>query len=193
MYKAIRNSHLMLASLSLPFLLMYGISAVQMSHGTWFSTKPTVREQRVSLAPGISDARQAAREIMELDRSVRGELTNVQSKATNVSFRIVFPGTVHEVQYDRTTGEARLKTSVAGVMGMLNRLHHAAGLWHEPLALRAWGAMAAIVSAALLLMGATGMYMWFTRRHERVVGMVLLAVNLLVAVSLLLLMRRAGP
>ena len=55
------------------------------------------------------------------------------------------------------------------------------------------GAMAAIVSAALLLMGATGMYMWFTRRHERVVGMVLPAVNLLVAVSLLLLMRRAGP
>ena len=45
------NIHLILASLSLPFLLMYCISAVQMSHGTWFSTKPTVREQRVSLAP----------------------------------------------------------------------------------------------------------------------------------------------
>jgi hypothetical protein len=193
MYPTIRNIHLILASLSLPFLLMYGVSGVQMSHASWFSVKPTVREHRVSLTRDLGDARQAARELMERDRSVRGELTNVQAKASGVNFRVVFPGTVHDVQYDRTTGEARLTTSVAGVLGMLNRLHHAAGLWHEPFALQAWGAAVAIVSAALLLVGATGMYMWFTRRHERAIGVALLAVNVLVAASLLVLMRRAGP
>jgi hypothetical protein len=52
MYKAIRNVHLLLASFSLPFLLMYAISAVQMAHNTWFAMKPAVREQQFSLTAG---------------------------------------------------------------------------------------------------------------------------------------------
>jgi hypothetical protein len=193
MYATIRNIHLILASLSLPFLVMYGVSAVQMSHGAWFTMKPVVREQQLSLTPGYGDARLVARELMDRDRSVRGELSNVQVKANGVSLRIVVPGTVHEVQYDGVSGRTRLKTSVAGVMGMLNRLHHAAGLWHETPALQAWGVAVGVVSAALLLVGATGIYMWFTRRGERTIGIVLLGVNAVVAVVLLTLMRAAGP
>jgi len=59
--------------------------------------------------------------------------------------------------------------------------------------MKAWAALVAIVSTALLLVGATGLYMWFTRRPERRLGMALLAVNLIVAVTLLGLLRRAGP
>ncbi|MGH9370346.1 MAG: hypothetical protein ACRD15_02310, partial [Vicinamibacterales bacterium] len=62
MYTIVRNIHLVLASLSLPFLLMYGVSAVQMSHGTWFEMRPTVREHRMTLTPGQNDARTIARE-----------------------------------------------------------------------------------------------------------------------------------
>ncbi len=52
MYRIIRNTHLLLASFSLPFLIMYGVSAVQMSHSTWFTMKPAVAEHELSLAPG---------------------------------------------------------------------------------------------------------------------------------------------
>jgi hypothetical protein len=49
MYKIVRNIHLLLASFSLPFLIMYGVSAVQMSHSAWFQMKPAVHEQELSI------------------------------------------------------------------------------------------------------------------------------------------------
>jgi hypothetical protein len=193
MYKVIRNIHLLLASFSLPFLIMYGVSAVQMSHSSWFEMKPSVVERQLSLPAGDMGARSVAREIMNRQPDMKGELSNVQSNETGLTLRIVVPGTVHEVRYDRTSGVARIKTSVAGVMGMLNRLHHWAGFWHEPLSMRAWAAFVAIVSVGLLLLGASGIYMWFTRRPERRIGLALLATNLVFAVTLLTLMRIAGP
>lgn len=193
MYTIVRNTHLVLASFSLPFLLMYGVSAVQMSHGSWFQMRPAVHERQLALTAGQADARAVAREIMDREPAVRGELNNIQVSARTIGLRVVLPGTVHEVQYDRASGAARLKTSVAGVMGMLNRLHHAAGLWHEPASLKAWAIAVAVVSASLLLVGATGIYMWFTRRPERRIGIVLLGANALFAIVMLTLMRAAGP
>ncbi len=188
MYKAIRNIHLLLASLSLPFLVTYGVSAVQMSHSKWFQMKPAVQERDFALNPGQADARTIARDVM-----VKGEISNVQANAAGVSLRIVVPGTVHDVKYDAASGNAHVKTSVAGIMGMLNRLHHWAGFWHEPASMKRWALAVAIVSAALMLLGATGIYMWFTRRAERRIGVALLAVNLAFAIVIIVMMRRAGP
>jgi hypothetical protein len=192
-YTVVRNVHLVLASFSLPFLLMYGASAVQMSHGSWFQMRQAVVERQVALTPGQADARAVAREIMDREPSVRGELNNIQANAKTIGLRIVLPGTVHEVQYDPASGAARIKTSVAGFMGMLNRLHHAAGLWHELPSTKAWALAVALVSASLLLIGATGIYMWLTRRPERRIGILLLGANLLFAIVMLTMMRVAGP
>jgi hypothetical protein len=193
MYSTIRNLHLVFASIALPFLLMYGISAVQMSHDGWFDMKPSVSERPLSLTAGQSDARAIAREVMEQVPSARGELQNVQATPAGVTLRIVIPGTVHEVRYTRATGGAQLKTSVGGLMVMLNRLHHAAGLGHEVTSMNVWGAAVAVVSLVLLLVGATGVWMWFLRRTERAIGVALLAINLAFAVTLIVLIRRAGP
>ncbi len=193
MYKTIRTVHLLLASFSLPFLVMYGVSAVQMTHSTWFNMKPSVHEEQIATDSGVTDARSVARDVMQRRPGVRGELMNVQKTPAGFSFRIVLPGTVHEVQYDRATGAAKVKTSVAGVLGMLNRMHHAAGFWHEPIVMKVWALAVLVVSAALLLVGATGIYMWFARRSERRLGVALLAVNLAFVVTLLVLMRVQGP
>ena len=193
MYKAIRNIHLLLASFSLPFLVMDGVSAVQMSHNAWFEMKPAVQERDLALAPAQTDARAIARDVMDRERSIKGEIANVQANAAGVSLRIVVPGTVHEVKYSTASGNAHVKTSVAGVMGMLNRLHHWAGFYREPLSMKGWALAVAIVSAALLLVGATGIYMWFTRRPERRIGLTLLGINVVFAVALIVLLRRAGP
>lgn len=192
MYSTLRTVHLLLASLSLPFLLMYGVSAVQMSHGAWFTLTPAVRESVLSLPRDLADGRAVAREATVRATDVRGELTNV-AIGEEMTLRLVLPGTVHELRYRRETGETRVKTSVSGTMGMLNRLHHAAGLWHEPQPLQLWGVAVAMASVALLLLGASGIWMWFVRRAERRLGVVLLTVNLAVAVALLVAMRLAGP
>ena len=193
MYKIVRNIHLLLASFSLPFLLMYGVSAVQMSHSAWFQMKPAVHEHELSITAGLTDARAIAREIMDRERAVKGEVSNIQPNDTGVVLRIVVPGTVHEVRYERASGVARVKTSVAGGMGMLNRLHHWAGFWHEPVSMKMWGLAVAMASAALVLMGASGLYMWFTRRSERRIGIALLGINLVFAITVLTLLRLSGP
>ena len=193
MYKIIRNIHLLLASACLPFLIMYGVSAVQMSHSTWFQMKPAVTEREMTLDAGKTDARAVARDIMDREHAITGEITNVAQTDRGATLRIVVPGTVHEVRYERSTGVARIKTSVAGTMGMLNRLHHWAGFWHEPTAMKLWAVAVAAVSAALLVVGGTGIYMWFTRRAERRLGLALLAVNLIFAATLIAWLRAAGP
>jgi hypothetical protein len=78
-------------------------------------------------------------------------------------------------------------------MGMLNRLHHWAGFWHEPVSMKVWAFLVAIASTALLLLGASGIYMWFTRRSERRLGIALLGINLVFAITLLTLLRISGP
>jgi hypothetical protein len=193
MYQAIRNIHLLLASFSLPFLVMYAVSAVQMGHNSWFRMKPAVHERDFALAARQSDARTIARDVMDRDRSIAGEVGNVQANSAGVSLRIVVPGTVHELKYDAASGQAHVKTSIAGVMGMLNRLHHWAGFYHEPAPMKWWAAAVAIVSAALLVLGATGVYMWFTRRPERRIGFALLAINVVFALTIILMLRRSGP
>ena len=193
MYSTIRNLHLLLASIALPFLLMYGVSAVQMAHTGWFDMKPAVTEQTLALAPGLADGRDVARAVMERVPAAKGELQTVQATPAGFALRIVIPGTVNEVRYTRGTGATQLKTSVGGVMVMLNRLHHAAGFGHGATSLDLWGGAVAIVSVVLVLVGATGVWMWFLRRTERTTGAVLLAINLAFALTLILLIRRAGP
>ena len=193
MYSTIRNLHLLLASIALPFLLMYGVSAVQMSHNGWFDMKPRVTEQTLTLPSGLSDGREVARAVMERVPAAKGELQAVQAMPAGFTLRIVVPGTVHEIHYARATGAAQLKTSVGGVMVMLNRLHHAAGFGHGVASLDVWGGAVAVVSVVLLLVGATGVWMWFLRRSERATGIVLLALNLAFALTLIVLIRRAGP
>jgi hypothetical protein len=194
MYGTVRSIHLLLASLALPFLVMYGISAVQMSHNGWFDMKPTVTEQTLTLPKSLSDSRWIAREVMDRVPAARGEVQNMQvTDQGTFIVRLVIPGTVHEVRYTPTSGVTTLKTSAGGVMVMLNRLHHMAGLSRSETSLNVWGWVVAIVSFALVLIGATGLWMWFLRRTERVFGAVLLALNLTFALVLIVLIRRGGP
>jgi hypothetical protein len=164
-----------------------------MSHNGWFDMKPSVREQTLTITAGATDARAIAREVMDRVPDTRGELQNIQPTPAGVTLRIVLPGTVHEVRYTTATGATTLKTSVGGVMVMLNRLHHMAGLSHDVTSLNVWGLAVATISLALVLVGATGLWMWFLRRTERVTGAILLGVNLTFALVLVVLIRRGGP
>ncbi len=192
MYKTIRTLHLIFGLSSLPFLLVYGLSAVQMAHPKWFHTKPAIHDVNIPMAPGYTDGRSVARELM-INGNLRGEIASVQETAPGFTIRIVLPGTVHEIQYDRKTGTAYVRTSVAGFMGRLNRLHHAAGLWHEYLPLKCWAMFVGLVSLATVGLGLTGIVMWWMRRQDRMIGIILLGANLAFSVTILFLLRRAGP
>ena len=188
MYPILRNIHLFCGALALPGLLMYAVSAVQMAHSRWFTMKPAIAETALSLQPGLTDGRLIAREVMAAHQ-MRGQIAAIQTQPSGVSARIVVPGTVHELSYTRATGAVRVRTSVAGVMGMLNRLHHAGGLWPDYVPLRLWGVFVAIVSVATVGLGASGIWMWWLRRQERKWGLILLTANLVFSIGILLMIR----
>ncbi len=184
MYRLLRDTHLLTGLFCGLFVLAYGLSAVQMAHNKWFSLKPRVSAQSYSI-PARLDARAAARELM--DRGLGGDLRDV----AGTKFRIVRPGTVYDVRYDPATGTAEVKISRAGFWGILNRLHHARGFWHEYAPMNVWGGFVAFASLAMFLLGATGVYLWFRLCNERRIGVGIMVVSLAWSLTAAWLIRAA--
>jgi hypothetical protein len=126
-------------------------------------------------------------------RGIRGEINAVQKTPAGFNLRVIVPATVHDIRYDRATGSTVVRTGVAGFMGMLNRLHHAAGMWHEHMPLKVWALVVGIVSFATVGLAATGLWMWWLRREERKLGLILLTANLTFSLILLAMLRAHGP
>ena len=190
MYRFFRNTHLFLGIAAFLFLLMYGLSSVQMAHQSWFSMKPTVTETRVAIPSGVADdPRAIAQELAR--QGMRGELRDVKKTDGGYKLQMNRPGTTYEVDYWKASREARVRVSTAGFMGLLNRIHHVGGVRHGYWLINAWGVCVGLVSATLIVLGASGIYLWFKTHGERLVGAILLAINLGVCVTLLVLIRTA--
>jgi hypothetical protein len=185
MYRYLRNTHLILGLFCCFFLLMYGTSSVQMSHNKWFDNKPRLAEKE--LAVHGSSPREVAAELM--GQGMRGELMAVSTNPAGANFRIVRPGTVYEVAW--ASGKAKVRTNESNFMGMLNRIHHVGGMWHEFTLTNIWGFFVGVVSLSLLILGGTGIYLWFKLHQERVIGSVLLVLGLGYGLTLLVLIRTA--
>ena len=190
MYKWLRNTHLLIGLFSFLFLLMYGVSSVQMAHNTWFDLKPAVTDSQAALAKGLDNPRDIARQLMD-SGDVKGELQQIRKTGQGYGFRVVRPGTVYEVTYPADTGVTKIRTSVAGFMGMLNRIHHVGGVWHEFALTNVWGVFVGIISVMLVVLALTGIYLWFKIHTERVIGIILLALSLGYSLTLIVLIRNA--
>ena len=190
MYRWFRNTHLVAGLLAVPLVLMYGITAVQFTYG-WFSLKPTVTETTVTVGSSpINDGRELARMLMD-QAGLRGELEQVKPTDSGFYLHIEHPGTVYRVDYSRQTHQAVVHTTVAPFMGMMNRIHHMAGLRNSSFILNMWGGWVAVVSICLFVLGLTGIYMWFRMYKERLIGSILLALSLGYSLTLFLLIRFA--
>jgi hypothetical protein len=189
-YKFLRNTHLLTGLFAFLFLMMYGVSSVQMVHTTWFDLKPRVIESQATLATDLTSPRDIGRQLMD-QGLVKGELQQIRKTGPGFSFRVVRPGTVYEVDYTAQTGLTKIRISVANFMGMLNRIHHVGGLWHEYTLTNVWAVFVAIVSVMLIVLSLTGIYLWFKIHTERVIGAVLLALSLGYSLTLIVLIRMA--
>ncbi len=190
MYRLLRNTHLFLGVFAFLFLMMYGVSALQMAHNTWSSMKPTVSEMRVTLPADVpDDPRAIARELRPL--GVRGDIGEIGATPAGYKIEVARPGAYYQIDYARATHDAKVRINTTGLMAVLNRIHHLRGAWHDYAPLNVWGAMIGLVSAGLILLGVTGIYLWFTIHSERAIGIVLLAINLGICVTLLGLVRTA--
>ncbi|MBS1855021.1 MAG: PepSY domain-containing protein [Acidobacteria bacterium] len=166
MYRAIRGLHLCAGAFALVFLAMYSISALQMTHGKWVHMEARAATRDVALPPGLSGARAAARELAAR-YGIEGELAAIRVLPAGLAFRVLRPGMVWEADYTASTGATRLRITDTGTLGALNRIHQMRGVWHTWIAYDLWAWLLAFLGAAILALGATGLYLWWQSHRDR--------------------------
>jgi hypothetical protein len=189
MFRVMRNIHLGLGLLFVLMALIFAVSSLVIIYRPWLGSSPRVSESTVRISSEASaSARAAARELMA-DHGLKGDLRQIQESGDTVSFRIVRPGEMVEVQYGRPSGEAKVKVRRHGALETLVQLHTNHGLWHEYAASNVWAAISLLTSAGLLLLGATGIYLWFAHHRERLIGGILMGFGLAYGLIALVLTR----
>ena len=189
MYNILRNTHLFLGLFLCLFIVTYGVSSVPVAYPSFFSSTPKITEQEIVISPEIAaNPRALARELMD-HHGLRGRLGNMHKTDDGFRFNISRAGTSSVVRYNVETGRAQIRTRTNDFIGMLKAIHFGTagvqtGYWLQDL----WGVFVVLVSAALVALGGTGIYLWFKIHAERVIGTVLLTVGLLWGVTLTVLL-----
>lgn len=190
MYKLLRDIHLALGLFSMVFLIAYALSAAQMAYPI-YRPGPQYKTHEISIPEAVDKTpRPLAKWLMD-NEDLRGDLRSVSTTSLAVTLKIVRPATIHDVLYDRATKKAKVVTARQNFIGMLNRLHHTGGLWHDHWAINAWGGFLALVSIFLIVIALTGVYMWFKRNRDRRIGAIVFTVGLTWGLTLLVLIRAA--
>lgn len=193
MYRLIRNIHL---TLGLAFALALGIyllSSVRLAHRSWFQPQPTVSEKTVAIEPRDAATPRALGLHLIEEHGLRGEIARIEpSDDGSFAFTLRRLGTAYQVRYQPGAREVHVKTTRLAFIGMLQSMHFAHGFWHEMELINIWGAVLLLTSIGLLLMGASGTYLWFETHDERKIGSVLLTSALVFGLGLLVLVRIQG-
>lgn len=189
MFQLMRNIHLGLGLVFVLMAMIFALSSLVIIYRPYLDTKPVESERQVRISQeAAASPRAAARELMA-EHGLKGELRQIQEEGDTVSFRILRPGETAEVEYARSSGEGTVKMRRQGALETMVALHTNHGLWHDYLPSNAWGAIALLTSLGLLLLGATGIYLWFSFHKERVIGGVLLGSGLAFSLVVLVLTR----
>jgi hypothetical protein len=189
MFRLMRNIHLGLGLIFVLMAMVFAISSLVIIYRPSLNTKPQDTESTVRLsAEAAASPRTAARALMT-DHGFKGDLRQIQEKGDRVSFRIVRPGEAADVVYARGTGEATIKTRRFSALEAMVQLHVNHGLWHEYTPSNLWAAISLLASVGLLLLGATGIYLWFAHHSERVIGGILLGFSLTFGLVTMVLTR----
>jgi hypothetical protein len=188
MYRVLRDTHLLLGLFLFVFVMMFGVSSLEFSHRSWFGSEPTDSTSTVVVDPGrTSTPRELARHLME-EQGYGGGLHDIRAAEGQILFNISRIGTVHDVRYTRGAREAQVRTRVFPFMSMMTWMHGTFGMHHEYAPHNVWGALMFLTSVGLLVLGGTGLYLWFKLRAERRIGLILLFGNLVFGATLIVLL-----
>ena len=189
MFTLMRNIHLGLGLACVLMALVFAVSSLVIIYRPWLETAPVKSETVVQLSQdAAASPRAAARELMAR-HGLAGDLAQIEEEGDSVSFRIGRPGEAADVTYTPASGEARVVVTRQGALETLVHLHTNHGFWHEYAPANLWAIIAFLASAGLLLLGATGIYLWFAHHSERLIGGILLGSGIIFGLTTLVLTR----
>lgn len=189
MFRLMRNIHLAIALTVIVMAIVFAASTIFFMYRSWFPDEVTEIERTVRVA---ADAVVTPRELaMELIRNhgLKGEVQNIAETEDGYTFRIFRPGVEQAVTYSRATSEVTVKERRWQTGQTLMHLHTMHGFFHESTTAWLWSAFSALTSLGMLFLGASGIYLWFVNRAERLVGGIILGLGLGYGVTMLILTR----
>ena len=192
MHRWLRNLHLFTGLFSCFMVFQYGVSTMFMSHRAWFNNDPIPPvESSFAVAPDqATSARALGRALMDR-HGLSGEIRQGRETQSGYSLRIVRPGVAHEVDYDRSSGQAKVKTRTSDFRRTMVGIHHQGGIQNEDWVNQGWGWIVALGSVGLIILALSGIYLWFKLYKERLSGGVILVVSLLYSWGLMIALRSA--
>lgn len=188
MQRLMRNVHLALGLLFVLIALVFAVSSLVIIYRPWLAPAAQPSELTIALsAAAAASPRATALELMK-EHGFRGDLRQIQQRNGTFTFQIVRPGEAAAVTYTPSSGTAVVKVTRQGALETMVQLHTNHGFWHDYLPSNLWAALGFLGSVGLLLLGLTGIYLWFARYRDWI-GAVLLGFGVLVGAVTLVLTR----
>ena len=191
MFQLMRNVHLALGLVCVVMTLIFALSSLVIIYRPWLPQSIEESERTVQVSPPAASTPRALARALMRSEGLKGTVSQIEEDAQAIRFRIFRPGTEFRIEYKRSTSEAKIELRRWGLLETLVQLHTNHGFWHEFAPANAWAAFSLLASAGLLLLGASGIYLWFAHHEERRVGAILLALGLTYALVTLVLTRLA--
>ena len=189
MFRLMRNTHLILGLSLFLFALIFALSSLVIIYRPWLPDSREDTEQTIRIdASKATSPRDLALELMR-NHGFAGDLRNVNEENGVMSFRILRPGTHVSFEYTEGSDAVLAETRRWGWTELIVQLHVNHGFHHEFLPATMWSALSLLGSIGLLLLGATGLYLWFCLHEERVVGSAVLTIGLVWGLTALIWAR----
>lgn len=189
MFRLTRNIHLILGLVFFFFAFIFAVSSLVIIYRPWLPDTRADQTRTVQIeASRATSPRALALELMH-HHNLAGDLRQVNENDNLVKLQISRPGTEARIEYVRRTGEVKIETRRWGWVETFVQLHVNHGFHHEFVPSNVWALMSLLGSIALLLLGVTGIYLWFSLHKERVTGGIVLAVGLIYGLTSLIWSR----
>ncbi len=192
MYKIFRDIHLALGLFAAMFLMLYGVSALQLSVRTIFDriapTVATIEVPAERLGADI-ESPEKIRAWLRAKDLASGELGSVETSSTGLGFDVYRPGSWWKVSYRRGAPMLKIEQLESHWLIFGVELHDQSGIFHEEAGLQAWGWLVLVMSLATLLLAGSGLVLWFQRNKERRVGGIILVSSVVFTCALMVFIR----
>jgi len=178
-----RQIHLYLALFVSPFLVVFAISVILLNHGLCYSPRDremTGRRTASITFPAGLDGVDLAKDIMR-QVGVAGEIDHLPRHLSAGRFTIPIsrPGRKIELEVNRAAKTVAIAESRLGLSETINYLHKSPGPHNAHIRvnwqlMRLWTLLADGTVYFILLISATGIYLWAIIRSERKSGLLAL-------------------
>ena len=179
-----RRLHIYIGLYFLFFLWLFTLSGVVLNHpnwhiaGFWSERRQISREVRI-FRPAETGDLSVCRSLLA-QMGIRGEIAGRINRAGSdvISFRVVRPGDIYDINTNLDSGLARIDQTHLNGWGVMNMLHSFTGVRRSDPSLHQnwwatgiWRFSMDALSAGLVIMVLSGIYLWFTQTWKRRGGM----------------------